>query len=110
MNDREQLLGGFFLVGWRATIGIEYMMPYMALDDLCHKSSERSATRSDRVQDSATVLFFRFNRTFDGLDLALNAVDPTNEFFLLKVEMCHTKILYLDWVYASPPLILQLSF
>ena len=69
-------------------------MPHMSFDDFRHQTGKGSPARGDGVEDPTAVLFLGFDGSFDGCNLAFDAPNATDEFFLLKMKVCHCTILY----------------
>lgn len=70
------------------------MMPHMSLDDFCHQTSKGSPARGDGVEDPTAVLILGFDGSSNGFYLAFDAPDPAYELLLLKMEVCHSNIVY----------------
>jgi hypothetical protein len=68
-------------------VRIDYMKPYMALNDLAHQPVYRAPASGDRVQNIRAFGAF-LEGSFDGIDLPLDASNPVQKLLLVTNDMC----------------------
>ena len=59
------------------------MVSHLAFYQFCHQSVQRPTTGSNELQDLFTFVLFSSERSFNGLDLALDAADPAQHLFFV---------------------------
>ena len=88
LHDVDQFLGSDKLRGIFAFILVQNVKPDVPLDQLRHKTVERSATGGYELQQIAAFLFF-FQCPFDGLDLPADAANADQEPLFIASGIGH---------------------
>ena len=82
-HHSDQVISGFQLGRERFLTWHEDVVPHLALYQFRHQSIQRPTAGSDELQDLFALVFFSSERSFNRLDLTLDAADPAQHLFFV---------------------------
>jgi hypothetical protein len=88
MNDLDQFFGRPVAGIVGRCLGIHHMLADMTFDNLGDEAVEGAATGGSLLQDCRAARFF-MKGSLDGIELAANAPNPVQQFFLVLESMSH---------------------